>query len=378
MELTDAQRALVEEHLWLVKCIAHSVMRRVPASVELDDLTQAGHLGLVQAAQKYAEEGQNASFATFARFRVNGAIADYLRSLDSVSRQMRHKITAGEANDFTEVDLAELPKELETRGETPEQAAMAVEFTEQLRSLFEGLSGRERTIIQHYYFHERTMSDIGHELGCKESRVSQMHKNILTKLRTNVTFLERQAAFRFALNSGIMGRLGGAVIALLAIALLPTLPAQSPVDLTPKGCSGNAVQIVATVPFSAGTTTVPVPICVALGPGLVLNTSVTPPRLEATAPVSPGVMPRAVVQKFPIPANLPTDAKATFVLTFTPAPTSAIAVAFRSSRVGGDVVDFVTPGGGANPKTIEVTVPAYRPFTEQDVLTVLYWTLDQP
>lgn len=370
MQLTAAQRALVEEHYWLVKCIAHSVMRRVPPSVELDDLAQAGHVGLCQAAQKYAEEGQNASFVTFARFRVNGAIADYLRGLDNVSRGLRHKITAGEANDFTEVDVAALPKELEARGETPEQAAMAVEFTEQLRSLVDGLSGRERTIIQQYYFHERTMSDIGHDLGCKEPRVSQMHKTILTKLRTNVAFVERQAAFRFALKSGIL--------ALLAIAFLPTLPAQSPVDLTPKGCSGNAVQIVATVPFTAGTTTIPVPICVALGPGLALNTSVTPPRLEATAPASPVVIPRAVVQKFPIPANLPPDAKATFALTFTPASTSAIAVAFRSSRLGGDVVDFVTPGGGANPKAIEVTVPAYRPFTEQDVLTVLYWTLDQP
>lgn len=379
MELTDAQRALVEEHLWLVRCIAHSVARRVPPSVELEDLTQAGHLGLVQAAQKYAEEGQSASFATFARFRVNGAIADYLRSLDSVSRQMRHKITAGEADDFTEVDLGALPVELEARGETPEQATMALQFTEQLRSLVEGLSGRERTIIQQYYFHERTMHDIGRDLGCKESRVSQMHKHIIGKLRNDATFVSRAGAFRFALNSGMLR-----VLAFLAVAIGPVI-AQPVTSLRSTGCrSTSAVQIVATVPVSVSATNVPVPICLDLGPGLKLNMDATPPRIELDTAVLPPpaqtVVPRMVLKRVVLSAvvpDLPGITQMSIPLDFTPAPNTLIVAVLRSSRLGGDVVEIATPGT-TQPKQVQVTLPAYRPFTTDDVLTLLYWTSEAP
>lgn len=386
MELNDAQRALVEEHLWLVRCIAHSVMRRVPPSVEMDDLVQAGHLGLVQAAQKYDEDGQSASFATFARFRVNGAIGDYLRSLDSVSRQTRHKITAGEADDFTEVDLGALPKELEARGESPEQASMAIQFTEQLRSLVEGLSGRERTIIQQYYFHERTMLDIGRDLGCRESRVSQMHKNIIEKLRNDVTFVSRAGAFRFALDSGIMRRLGLTAIALL-VALAPGLRAQPVTSLRSTGCrSTSAVQIVATVPVSVSATNVPVPICLDLGPGLKLNLDATPPRIEldtAALPSPPAqtvVVPRMVMKRVVLSAvvpDLPGITQVSVPLDFTPAPNTLIVAVLRSSRLGGDVVEIATPGA-AQPKQVQVTLPVYRPFTTDDVLTFLYWTSEAP
>lgn len=154
--------------------------------------------------------------------------------------------------------------------------------------------------------------------------------------------------------------------------------AQTPASVKSKGCKGSTVQISVTVPLVAGAISEPVPVCAELGPGLALNTSVSPPRLEAT-PAAPAALPRAVIQKFAMPTALPGTTKDISVnLTYTPTASAAILVAFRSSRVGGNVVDFLTPGGGASPKLLQVTVPEYRPFTAEDLLTVMYWTTDAP
>lgn len=161
------------------------------------------------------------------------------------------------------------------------------------------------------------------------------------------------------------------ILGLIASGLL----AQTPASLQSIGCRGNTIQIMVSVPLAAGAITVPVPVCAELGPGLVLNTAVTPPRLEAVA--APVVQPRAVVQKFAMPAALPASSNTlSITLAFTPHSASPILAAFRSSRVGGDVVEFVMPGGGSAPKVLDVTVPSYRPFTADDGLTVTYWTLE--
>lgn len=150
--------------------------------------------------------------------------------------------------------------------------------------------------------------------------------------------------------------------------------AQTAVDLGSRGCKGNSVQVVLTVPLAAGAVTVPVPICAELGAGLRLDTSVSPPRLEAIP--QPVLMPRAVIERFPLPVDLPaTSATVTFTLQYT--PTGAILGGFRSSRVGGEVIDFLKTGG-ATPKALTIKAPSYRPFTADDELAVLYWTLDAP
>lgn len=164
---------------------------------------------------------------------------------------------------------------------------------------------------------------------------------------------------------------------ILGLIIAAVAAAQTPATIQTRGCRGNAVQIVVSVPLAAGEITVPVPVCAELGTGLTLNTAVNPPRLEATA--APVALPRVVVQRFALPTALPPDTKSISVnLTYTPTASAAILVAFRSSRMGGDVVDFLTPGGGASPKLLQVTVPDYRPFTVDDQLTVMYWTTDAP
>src|SRR6059036_2615522 len=79
---------LAERYLSLVIPIARSFQKRLPASVDFDDLVGAGNLGLVEAARRF-NSAQGASFAAFAQHRIRGAITDSLRRLDPVSRCLR-------------------------------------------------------------------------------------------------------------------------------------------------------------------------------------------------------------------------------------------------------------------------------------------------
>src|SRR6188472_374723 len=89
--------AMVMRHAELVKRIAYHLAGRLPASVEVSDLIQAGMLGLLEAAAHYTAD-RGASFETYAGIRIRGAMLDALRKLDwaprSVHRKAREAATA--------------------------------------------------------------------------------------------------------------------------------------------------------------------------------------------------------------------------------------------------------------------------------------------
>src|SRR3954466_7942240 len=85
--------ALVMRHAELVKRIAYHLAGRLPASVEVDDLIQAGMLGLLEAAANYSA-GRGASFETYAGIRIRGAMLDGLRKLDWAPRSVHRKARA--------------------------------------------------------------------------------------------------------------------------------------------------------------------------------------------------------------------------------------------------------------------------------------------
>jgi|GEM_PF-6016923 len=236
-ELTDAQRALVENHLWLVGNIARKWRRRIPPSVEFDDLTQAGYMGLINAAQRF--DAAKGTFRLLATYRVHGAIVDYLRSLDTVSKNQRRQITDGEAEGFVEFSHDEHTCEMQSTQESPEEAMMALEFAQQLRSLTEGLTGRQRTIIQEYYYAGRTMRDIGSDLGCGEPRVCQINKAGIQKLRESPEFQARRMAFRYAMTSGLLSRLGSAALALVAVCVLTASSLAAQTRVTTSSLAGT-------------------------------------------------------------------------------------------------------------------------------------------
>ena len=82
---------LVTEHAPLVKKLAHQMKAKLPPSVEVDDLIQAGMIGLLDAVSRY-EETHGAQFETYAVQRIRGAMLDELRSSDWMPRSMRQNM----------------------------------------------------------------------------------------------------------------------------------------------------------------------------------------------------------------------------------------------------------------------------------------------
>ena len=93
--ISDKEECL-KEYAPLVKRIAHHMMVKLPNSVEVDDLIQAGMMGLLDAASRY-DEFRGAQFETYAAQRIRGAMLDELRGADWLPRSMRRDMRRIEA-----------------------------------------------------------------------------------------------------------------------------------------------------------------------------------------------------------------------------------------------------------------------------------------
>lgn len=80
----------VTEHANLVRFCAQKIKMRLPDSILMDDLIQAGTMGLLEAGRRY-DPNRGFNFKTFAEFRIRGAILDYLRGNDIIPRSIRDK-----------------------------------------------------------------------------------------------------------------------------------------------------------------------------------------------------------------------------------------------------------------------------------------------
>lgn len=221
---------LAERHLRLVIPIARNFQRRLPPSVDFDDLVGAGNLGLVEAARRY-NPARGTSFDTFARHRIRGAIGDSLRRIDPVSRYLRsqQKVAEQVATKLmtilgrypTEAEVAsrlripvrrwrrlrrELheagcpvngppmnrpfvpadPDKLPSNRDNPEQTVMISEMCRILRKAIGTLPARQQQVIRLYDFGELTMVEIGARLGVDQSRVSQIRTDALARLRVQL------------------------------------------------------------------------------------------------------------------------------------------------------------------------------------------------
>ncbi|HET7313968.1 RNA polymerase sigma factor FliA [Salinisphaera sp.] len=217
----------VHTYLPMIRRHALALQVRLPPSVELDDLIQAGTMGLLDAFDRY-ESGQGATFATYASQRVRGAMIDELRSRDwlprSVRRGARELSTAIER---LEHRLGRAPREREIAEEldislddyhallndvnnglilsyqehgTPEsepsRLADSVETggdpflstfvdarREDLMDAIDDLPERERMLLGLYYQEDLNLKEIGAVLGVTESRVCQLHSQAVARLR---------------------------------------------------------------------------------------------------------------------------------------------------------------------------------------------------
>ncbi len=222
---------LLEEHLPLVRYHADQLMRRTPDSIELDDLINAGVLGLLDGAQRF-DHSRDVQFKTFVSYRVRGAMIDYLRAFDWMPRGLRDDakqmqsafleleqlygrpadeveiaahlgITLNEYrsrlnqvrymsvihfDDIPTTDHEDEYSILETLEAdpllTPESQNTMLDFVHQLAEAISALPQRENVLITLYYYEELTMKEIALILGLTESRVSQLHSQMVLRMRS--------------------------------------------------------------------------------------------------------------------------------------------------------------------------------------------------
>jgi RNA polymerase sigma factor for flagellar operon FliA len=219
---------LLTEHMPLVKRLAHHMKAKLPPSVEVDDLVQAGMIGLLDAISRY-EETHGAQFETYAVLRIRGAMLDELRSSDWLPRSMRqnmrkietamstlqqklgHPPTESEVAKSLKLSLADYQDMLTDGGghqlvyyedfhdnEGGNDSFLdryAVDDDDPLRSLLDGdfrqavvdaidaLPPREKILMGLYYEEEMNLKEIGAVMGVSESRVSQLHTQAVARLR---------------------------------------------------------------------------------------------------------------------------------------------------------------------------------------------------
>ncbi len=222
---SDDLNTLVTRYAPLVKRIAHHLAGRLPASVQIDDLIQAGMMGLLEAIRRF-DPSQGAAFETFAEWRIRGTMLDELRRGDwaprSVHRRAR-EVTAAIARvesrlgqEARETDIADemglsladyqnvlmdlrgqkvlsldqtneagedVLSQLESPQPDPLQNALRQNFLESLVSAIDLLPEREKLVLSLYYDEGLNLKEIGAVLRVSESRVSQLHSQALARLR---------------------------------------------------------------------------------------------------------------------------------------------------------------------------------------------------
>ncbi len=216
----------VEKYGYLVKRIAHHLMARLPDSVQLDDLLQAGMIGLIESVAKY-DASKGASFETYAGIRIRGAMLDEMRRGDwaprSVHRNARRvteaiksveHLTGRTASDREIAQAMDVPiheyysilddaancrlvsfeqvNESEDSGILPnfEEGDHGAEFSQLKQRLIEAIAKlpeRERLVIALYYDEELNLKEIGAILEVSESRVSQILSQATVRVRSYVT-----------------------------------------------------------------------------------------------------------------------------------------------------------------------------------------------
>ena len=226
-EANNPHTALVSKHSSLVVRIARHLSSKMPASVQVDDLIQAGMVGLLEAAGKY-DESKGASFETFAGIRIRGAMLDEIRRGDwgprSVYRNNRRvneatrKIEARLGRDARDDEIADemdiglkeyfnILKDMRgcrlfsfedmfeseesrlpnTKGmHSPDLQLVDEKFKMDLAMAINRLPERERMVLVLYYNRELNLKEIGGMLGVSESRVSQIHSQATGKLRISL------------------------------------------------------------------------------------------------------------------------------------------------------------------------------------------------
>lgn len=221
-------------HKSLVRRIASRMRARLPSNVTMEELEQAGLIGLNDAFTRF-QEGRGASFETYAARRIEGAMLDALRATDTLSRDARARLRQVRAAvQRLEHRLHRTPRAKEVANELgwtlqkfhdlmveagaggkrhedeeleageeafaawaafgddetdvdemadPVRGLQQRQRHEALNAAFDALEERERFVMEQLYQRDASMSEVAQQLGVSTARVSQLNNEIVAKLR---------------------------------------------------------------------------------------------------------------------------------------------------------------------------------------------------
>jgi len=224
----DAQ---LRQYSPLVKRLAHHMIAKLPASVEVDDLIQVGMIGLAEALSRF-EPSQGVQFETFASQRIRGAMIDELRGGDWMSRgsrksqkeieqavhRLEHRLHRAplESEIAAELELSltdyqellakvrgtqlvyledisggednddYLDRHVAQEDADPAHILGDARMRAALVEAIKNLPEREQYIMSMYYEHDMNLKEIAAVLGVTESRICQLHSQSIARLRSRL------------------------------------------------------------------------------------------------------------------------------------------------------------------------------------------------
>ena len=224
----QTQEALVKSHAILVKRIAHHLLGRLPQTVQLDDLIQAGMMGLLEAARNY-DSTKGASFETYAGIRIRGFMLDEVRRNDWVPRSVhRNSRKISEAVQHLENRLGREAKDVEIAQELgiplpayhsmlqdsagshlygfddlgvtddvlrggeeknstePQARVLQDDIMAHLSQVIDSLPQKEQLVLSLYYEQDLNLKEIGEVIGVSESRISQILSQAILRIRSRL------------------------------------------------------------------------------------------------------------------------------------------------------------------------------------------------
>ncbi len=217
------RNALLVHYMPYVREWAEKMYNKINFNVTVEELISAGMDGLLQCIERFDPKA-GARFTTYAPMRIKGAMTDWIRQMDIVPRLVRTKQAKVEklkeemmkvdrvrncdvyaklgfnAEDIDDLEHrtgsgvststivmekewqkdVELGETLPSNYEGPEARSERLDF---MREALKGLNQVERLLMINYYYNDQTMKEIADTLGLSESRISQMHSKIITRLR---------------------------------------------------------------------------------------------------------------------------------------------------------------------------------------------------
>ncbi len=224
----SGQIDIVLQHALLVKRIAFHLASRLPSCVQVEDLIQAGMIGLLEASKNY-DPGQGACFETYAGIRIRGSMLDEIRKGDWAPRSLHRKvrevsqaireIEAEQGRDAKDVEVADrldlglneyhqvlqdanshrilsfedlsskdsgMTDGLSEKIAGPLESLMEEDTRQLLAKAINTLPEREQLVMALYYEEELNLREVGEVLGVSESRVCQIHSQALIRIRARV------------------------------------------------------------------------------------------------------------------------------------------------------------------------------------------------